>query len=112
MNTKHLLDGLPSNKVNWIRVEDFENLCFRLAQEHFKFDQPIPAFVTRSPGILESCLKTPLQRFDRKDLYPQFIDKISIRTANQGLALTKEVSKREETVESNFPFSIFANCGK
>jgi death-on-curing protein len=78
MNTKHLLDGLPSSKVNWIRVEDFESLCFRLAQEHFNFDQPIPTFVTRSPGTLESCLKTPLQRFDQKDLYPKFIDKISI----------------------------------
>lgn len=78
MNTKQLLDDLPSNKLNWIQVEDFENLCFRLAQEHFKFDQPIPAFVTRSPGTLESCLKTPLQRFDGKDLYPKFIDKLSI----------------------------------
>ena len=78
MNTKHLLNDLPSNKLNWIQVGDFENLCFRLAQEHFKFDQPIPAFITRNPGILESCLKTPLQRFDGKDLYPGFIDKISI----------------------------------
>lgn len=78
MNIKHLLDDLPSNKINWIRIEDFENLCFRLAQDHMIFNQPIPAFITRSPGILESCLKTPLQRFDGKDLYPKFIDKISI----------------------------------
>lgn len=78
MNIKHLLDNLPSNKINWIRIEDFENLCFRLAQDHMIFNQPIPAFITRNPGILESCLKTPLQRFDEKDLYPKFIDKISI----------------------------------
>lgn len=78
MNTKQLLDDLPSNKINWIQFEDFENLCFRLAKEHFNFEQPIPSFVTRNPGILESCLRTPIQRFDRKDLYPMFIDKISI----------------------------------
>jgi prophage maintenance system killer protein len=78
MNTKHLLDDLPSNKINWIEVKDFENLCFRLAQDHLIFDQPIPAFVTRNPGILESCLRTPLQRFDGKDLYPSFINKLSI----------------------------------
>jgi len=78
MNTKHLLNVLLPNKINWIEVEDFENLCFRLAQEHFNFEQPIPAFVTRNPGILESCLRTPLQKFDGKDLYPKFIDKVSI----------------------------------
>jgi len=78
MNTKHLLDDFQPNKLNWIEFEDFENLCFRLSQQHFKFDQPIPSFVTRNPGILESCLKTPLQRFEGKDLYPQFIDKLTI----------------------------------
>lgn len=78
MNTKQPLGDLPSNKINWIEVEDFENLCFRLAQDHLKFDQPIPAFTTRNPGILESCVKTPLMGFDGNDLYPKFIDKISI----------------------------------
>ena len=66
------------SKIVWIKFDDFENLCFRLAQEHLTFDQPIPDFISRSPGTLESCLKTPLQQFNKKDLYETFEDKISI----------------------------------
>ena len=78
MNTKYLLEDLPQSEIKWIKIEDFETLCFRLAHEHFTFNQPIPDFVTRNPGILESCLRTPLQQFNNEDLYPKFIDKISI----------------------------------
>lgn len=66
------------SNIIWIEFNDFENLCFRLAQEHLIFDQPIPDFISRSPGVLESCLKTPLQQFNKKDLYVTFEEKISI----------------------------------
>jgi death-on-curing protein len=53
-------------------------LCFGLAKEQLSFvNQPIPAFVTRSPGILESCLETPLKTFGGVDPHPRFIDKLS-----------------------------------
>lgn len=78
MNTKLHLNDLPSNKVNWVKLSDFENICFSLAKEHMTFNEPIPEFVTRNPGILESCLESPLQKFDNIDLYPEFIDKLSI----------------------------------
>jgi death-on-curing protein len=78
MNTKHPLEDLPLSKVVWININDFEGLCFDLAKEHFIFDQPIPDFITRNPGILESCLETPHQSFGGIDPYPRFIDKLSL----------------------------------
>ncbi len=78
MNTKLLLEDLPQSKIVWIKIDDFESLCFDLAREHLTFNQPIPDFITRNPGILESCLATPLQFFGGRDLYPKFVDKLSI----------------------------------
>jgi prophage maintenance system killer protein len=77
MNTKLRLGDLPPSKIKWINITDFEGLCFNLAKAHFSFKQPIPDFVTRNPGILESCLGTPLQSFGGEDPYPTFIDKLS-----------------------------------
>jgi death on curing protein len=79
MNTKLLLEDLPRNKIRWINLADFENLCFGFAKAHLDFtEQPIPDFITRNPGILESCLGTPLQSFGGVDPHPRFIDKLSI----------------------------------
>ncbi|MBI1864086.1 Fic family protein [Candidatus Woesebacteria bacterium] len=78
MNTKLLLGDLPLSKINWINLADFEGLCFNLARAHLTFNQPIPDFITRNPGVLESCLASPLQFFGEKDLYPRFVDKLSI----------------------------------
>lgn len=77
MNTKLRLGDLPPSKIKWINLTDFEGLCFDLARAHLSFNQPIPAFVTRSPGILESCLGAPLQGFGGENPYPTFIDKLS-----------------------------------
>lgn len=74
---KHTSDS-PTSSPNWIDISNFEAICFNLAQELFSFDQPIPQFFTRSPGVLESCLESPLQQFDSKDLYTTLIDKTSI----------------------------------
>jgi len=78
MNTKPLLADLLPSKIKWISLNDFEGLCFDLARAHLNFDQPIPDFTTRSPGILESCLGAPLQSFGGEDPYPTFIDKLSL----------------------------------
>lgn len=77
MTTKPHLGDLPPNKIKWINLTDFEGLCFNLAKAHLSFDQPIPDFITRNPGILESCLSAPLQSFGGQDPYPTFIDKLS-----------------------------------
>ena len=78
MSTKLPLDVLPPSKIKWINLNDFEGLCFDLAKAHLSFDQPIPDFITRNPGILESCLQTPMQSFGGEEPYPSFIDKLSL----------------------------------
>lgn len=42
------------------------------------FNEPIPAFDTRYPDKLESCLQTPFQKFNGKDLYPGLVKKAAI----------------------------------
>ncbi|MFH1798194.1 MAG: type II toxin-antitoxin system death-on-curing family toxin [Candidatus Omnitrophota bacterium] len=61
-----------------VTVFQVERITFRLAQEKFEYDEPIPEFKTRFPNILESCLAAPLQTFDGKDLYPSFFEKTAI----------------------------------
>ena len=58
-----------------ITVKEVEYLAFRLAQELLSFKEPIPAFSTRFPNILESCLITPFQTFGGRSVYPSFSDK-------------------------------------
>lgn len=77
MNTKKPTSASLPSKLAWIRLFDFEALCFNLAREHLTFDQPIPDFETRSPGVLESCLRTPLQQFEGKDLYKSPEEKLA-----------------------------------
>ncbi len=61
-----------------ITVKEVEYVAFRLAKELLAFDEPIPAFSSRFPNILESCLATPFQSFSGKSLYPGLIPKASI----------------------------------
>jgi len=61
-----------------ITVTEVEHITFKIAQEKFEFNEPIPEFRTRFPNILESCLAAPLQTFSRKDLYPSFFEKTAI----------------------------------
>jgi death-on-curing family protein len=61
-----------------LTVRQVERIAFSLAQEHLKFDEPIPDFTTRYPNILESCLLTPFQTFGRKHLYPTLISKAAM----------------------------------
>ncbi len=43
-----------------------------------EFNEPIPDFSSRFPGILESCLAVPFQRFFGQDPYPTLAVKASI----------------------------------
>jgi len=61
-----------------ITVFQVERLAFRLAQERFEYNEPIPEFKTRFPNILESCLAAPLQTFGGKDLYSSFFEKTAV----------------------------------
>lgn len=59
-------------------IEQIEHIAFRIAQKSYSFNEPIPDFSTRYPGILESCIKTPFQTFGGKELYFGFINKLAI----------------------------------
>ena len=61
-----------------LSLPEVEHVAFRLAQEHLAFDEPIPAFRSRLPGTLESCLSVPFQTFDGKALYGSLVAKASI----------------------------------
>jgi len=52
-----------------LRIEEIRYLAHQLAVETMSWDEPIPTFETRFPNILESCIATPFQRFERKSLY-------------------------------------------
>ena len=53
-----------------LALEHVQHLAFRLAKETMAWNEPIPDFVSRFSGKLESCLKTPFQTFGGKDPYP------------------------------------------
>jgi len=70
---------VPRGKlIRPITIEDVEYLAHALAREHPAFDEPIPGFGDRPPHRLESCLLTPFQTFDGKDLYPTLVDKVAV----------------------------------
>jgi len=64
--------------MEFISIAEIEYLAFNLAKETMDFNEPIPAFSTRFPHILESCLATPLQGFARRSLYHGLISKAAI----------------------------------
>lgn len=78
MNIKTLTSDSPSNSFIWIEFQDFETICFNLACKHLDFGEPIPEFNTRNPGILESCIDQPLQKFSGVELYKSFEEKLAI----------------------------------
>lgn len=61
-----------------ITVFQVERIAFKIAQEKFEYNEPIPKFETRFPNILESCLAVPLQTFGGKNLYSTFYDKVAM----------------------------------
>lgn len=61
-----------------ISVAEVEYTAFTLAQEFLSFNEPIPDFSSRFPNILESCLASPFQRFQKKNLYKGFLGKTAI----------------------------------
>lgn len=58
-----------------LNLAEVKYIAFRLARELMNFNEPIPDFSTRFPNILESCLITPFQKFQHKDLYHGLISK-------------------------------------
>jgi death-on-curing protein len=64
--------------VERLTIAEVEEIAFELARRHMEFDEPIPDFSSRFPGILEGCLAVPFQRFFGQDPYPTLAAKASI----------------------------------
>lgn len=58
-----------------VSIIEVEYLAHSLAKKLMTWNEPIPDFETRYPNILESCLLTPFQTFDKKSLYKEFTKK-------------------------------------
>jgi death on curing protein len=65
-------------RARHLTVGEVEYTAFKLAAKFMTWDEPIPAFGTRFPNVLESCLETPFTMFSRKDLYRGLLGKASI----------------------------------
>ena len=57
---------------------EVELIAFNLTQELMSFNEPIPTFKTRFPNILESCVATPFQMFNKKPLYKGLLGKAAM----------------------------------
>jgi death-on-curing protein len=64
--------------VERLSIAEVEELAFELARRHMEFDEPIPDFSSRFPGVLESCLAVPFQRCFGQDPYPTLAAKTGI----------------------------------
>ncbi len=61
-----------------ISIQEVELLSHRMAKEMLKWDEPIPGFETRFPNVLESCIYTPFQTYNKRNLYHGLIAQASI----------------------------------
>ncbi len=61
-----------------LKIEEIKYLAHRLATDTMSWDEPIPKFETRYPNVLESCVATPFQKFEKKNLYSGLSGKAAI----------------------------------
>lgn len=61
-----------------LTLGEVEATSHALAKRLMSWDEPIPAFATRRPNILEGILIAPMQSFAKKPLYPGMVSKASI----------------------------------
>jgi len=66
------------NAVKRIGLDHIKDIAHQLAIATMNWDEPIPAFETRFPKVLESCIATPFQTYNRKELYQGHFGKAAI----------------------------------
>jgi death-on-curing protein len=52
-----------------ITLAEIEYTAFKIAEKFMLWGEPLPEFGTRFPNVLESCIETPFQKFNKKHLY-------------------------------------------
>lgn len=65
-------------KILPITVPLVKHIAHSLARQTMNWDEPIPAFETRYPHVLESCIVVPFQTFERHTPYKGLIEKAAI----------------------------------
>lgn len=71
-------EDLQVHDFKFLRIEDFEFLCFDLARQLMSYQEPIPDYSEKDQGLLESALANPKQMFDGKLLYPTLTQQAAI----------------------------------
>jgi len=66
------------NKIKNISIEEIRYTAHQLAAQTMSWDEPITEFETRYPNVLESCIATPFQKFNKKYLYKGLSGKAAI----------------------------------
>ena len=61
-----------------VSISEVELIAHRMAREILKWDEPIPDFSSRYKNVLESCLSTPFQTFNKRSLYQGLVEQSSI----------------------------------
>ncbi len=61
-----------------VSISEVEYLAHSLAKKLMDWDEPIPAFASRFPGILESSLAVPFQTFSGRYVYAGLVQKAAI----------------------------------
>ena len=56
-------------QVKLITIEAIKYLAHTLTTKTMSYDEKIPEFDTHYPNVLESCIATPFQGYDKKSLY-------------------------------------------
>jgi len=64
--------------MEYLTLAEVEFVAHELARQMMEGDEPIPPFTSRYADRLESCLSTPQQTYDKRELYPTLLDKMSI----------------------------------
>lgn len=61
-----------------ISVNEVELIAHRMARKLLEWDEPIPEFESRYPNVLESCLATPFQTYNKRNLYKGLVEQASM----------------------------------
>lgn len=64
--------------IKSISIQEVKDIAHHLAVKTMGWDEPIPQFESRFPGVLESCIVQPFQQFDKKLLYHGLVGKAAI----------------------------------
>ncbi|MFA6992170.1 MAG: type II toxin-antitoxin system death-on-curing family toxin [Candidatus Gracilibacteria bacterium] len=61
-----------------LTIKEVEISAHEMAKFMMSWNEPIPDFNSRFPGVLESCLNTPFQTFNKNALYRGLVSQAAI----------------------------------